>query len=138
MSTEENKAICNRVVDSINMGNFAQMKELIAPNGIDHQVPAGMPQTRESSVEFMQGFKKAFPDLHFTVESSVAENDRVAQYVTASGTMKGDFMGMPASGKRATWTETHISRLVDGKVMEHWAVVDQVSMLTQLGFMPKR
>jgi predicted ester cyclase len=45
---------------------------------------------------------------------------------------------MPASGKHATWTETHIVRLVNGRVAEHWGNIDQVSMLQQLGFMPAK
>jgi predicted ester cyclase len=49
--------------------------------------------------------------------------------------MKGDFMGMPASGKEATWSEIHIVRFDDsGKAVEHWGVVDQLGMLAQLGF----
>jgi steroid delta-isomerase-like uncharacterized protein len=137
MSTEENKAICNRIIDAINTGNMAQMNELISPTAVDHQVPPSMPQTRDSAMQFMKSFKAAFPDLRYTVEFSIAEGDRVVQYATASGTMKGDFNGMTASGKHATWSESHISKLANGKVIEHWAVVDQVSMLQQLGFMPK-
>jgi predicted ester cyclase len=48
--------------------------------------------------------------------------------------MRGDFQGMPASGKEATWSEIHIVRFADGKVVEHWGVVDQLGMLAQLGF----
>ena len=136
MSTEENKAICNKIINAINTGNYSQVSELIAPNAADHQVPTGMPQTRESAMQFMQTFKAAFPDLRYTVEMSVAEGDKVFQYATGSGTMKGDFMGMKASGKHATWFESHVSRLSNGKVVEHWAIVDQVGMLRQLGLMP--
>jgi predicted ester cyclase len=59
-----------------------------------------------------------------------------AGWIRASGTMTGDFMGMPASGKSATWEETHMARFADGKLAEHWAVIDQLGMLTQLGFIP--
>jgi predicted ester cyclase len=48
--------------------------------------------------------------------------------------MRGDFMGMPAAGKEATWSEIHITRFADGKAVEHWGVVDQLGMLQQLGF----
>ena len=58
-------------------------------------------------------------------------------YVKNSGTMKGDFMGMPASGKRASWDEVHIARAAGGKLAEHWQVIDQLSMLQQLGFVPE-
>jgi predicted ester cyclase len=47
--------------------------------------------------------------------------------------MKGDFMGMPATNKQATWTEIHIGRVVNGRLTEHWGVVDQLGMLIQLG-----
>ena len=43
---------------------------------------------------------------------------------------------MPATGKRATWTEIHIGRVVNGRLTEHWGVVDQLSMLVQLGIVP--
>lgn len=137
MSTEENKSIANRIIDAINTGKLQQMNDLISPTVVDHSVPPGMPQTRDSAMQIMQTFKTAFPDLRYTVEFSVGEGDRVVQYATASATMKGDFMGMTASGKHATWTETHISRINGGKVVEHWAVIDQVTMLRELGFMPK-
>ncbi len=78
----------------------------------------------------------AFPDLTSTIEFTVAEGDEVMQHITSHGTMKGDFLGMKATGKRATWTESHIVRFANGKVVEHWANVDQVGMLQQLGLMP--
>ncbi len=58
----------------------------------------------------------------------------VVQRVIGTGTMKGAFQGMPPSGKSATWSEIHIVRFANGKVVEHWANIDQLGMLTQLGF----
>jgi predicted ester cyclase len=48
--------------------------------------------------------------------------------------MTGDFLGMPASGRSATWEEIHIGRMGGGQLREHWAVLDQLGMLQQLGF----
>jgi predicted ester cyclase len=53
--------------------------------------------------------------------------------LTARGTMKGDFMGITATGKQATWTEIHIARTANGQLVEHWGLVDQLGMLVQLG-----
>jgi predicted ester cyclase len=75
----------------------------------------------------------AFPDLHLTVEDVVAEGEKVVVRTTARGTMKGDFLGMKPTGKTATWTEIHIGRYAGGKVAEHWATIDQLGMLQQLG-----
>ena len=80
--------------------------------------------------------KKAFPDLRYTIDDVVDGGDKIVHRLTASGTMKGDFAGMPATGKRATWTEIHIGRVANGRLVEHWGLVDQLSMLVQLGIVP--
>jgi steroid delta-isomerase-like uncharacterized protein len=135
MTMEENKAITRRFLDEVaNAGNIAVLDELYAPDFIDHSVPPGVPGTTEAAKGFWMMFRGAFPDLHYTLEDEVADGDRVAQRFTAHGTMRGDFQGMPASGKEATWSEIHIIRFADGKVVEHWGVVDQLGMLAQLGF----
>ncbi len=134
MTLEEMKAAAMRVVDSINAGNLAAFGELAAADAVDHSLPPGVPPTVQGSQVFMTAFRAAFPDLHYTVDDTIAEGDRVVQRLTGTGTMKGDFQGMPASKKSATWNEIHVTRFANGKVCEHWAVVDQLSMLAQLGF----
>ncbi len=136
MTTEENKANSRRFLDEVlNRGNLAVIDELTGPNFVDHSLPPGVPPTIEGVKAFFTMFRAAFPDLHYTIEDEVAEGDRVWQRSTGHGTMRGDFQGMPASGKEATWSEIHIVRFdADGKTAEHWGVVDQVGMLAQLGF----
>ena len=136
MSIEENKTIANRVVEAINQRNMTLLDELVAADGIEHAAPPGMPPTLETAKQYIGTLATAFPDFKYTIEYTVAEDDKVAQRLTGSGTMQGDFMGMKATGKSATWTETHLSRFANGKLVEHWANVDQVGMLQQLGLMP--
>lgn len=136
LSVEENKTIANRTVEAINAGDFSSLKNLITSDAADHAVPPGIPPTREGAIQFLTMFRAAFPDLHYTIEDIFGEGDRVVQRTIATGTMKGNFLGMPATGKRASWTEIHIVRLKDGKIVEHWASVDQLGMLQQLGLAP--
>jgi steroid delta-isomerase-like uncharacterized protein len=136
MSTEENKNIAKNAVEAINTGDFFLLEGLTAADGIDHAVPPNMPPTRDSAIQFLSMFRAAFPDLHYTLEDVIAEGDRVVQRTIASGTMKGEFLGMPATGKSAAWTEIHIVRVKDGKIVEHWASVDQLGMFQQLGLAP--
>ena len=70
---------------------------------------------------------------HSTIDDKIEGGDRVVQRLTASGTMKADFRGMHATGKRAVWTEIHIWRVANARMTEHWALVDQMGMLVQLG-----
>jgi len=136
MSTEENKAIARRTVEAINAGDMSLFENLLAPDAVEHAAPPGMPPTRETAKQFITMLRAAFPDLHYHIEDVVAEGDRVVNRATVHGTMKGDFLGMPATGKSATWGEMHIVRVKDGKIVEHWANVDQLGMLQQLGLAP--
>jgi steroid delta-isomerase-like uncharacterized protein len=135
MGTEQNKASARRFVDEVmNKGNLAVIDELSGETFVDHTLPPGVPSNSQGFKGFVTMFRTAFPDLHYRIDDEIAEGDRVVQRTTASGTMKGDFQGMPASGKSAAWQEIHITRFANGKAVEHWGVVDQLSMLQQLGF----
>lgn len=135
MGSEENKASARRFLEEVmNRGNVAVIDELTSPDFVDHTAPPGVPATNEGFKGFVSTFRAAFPDLHYTIEDELADGDRIVQRVVAQGTMQGDFQGMPASGKSATWQEIHITRFADGKAAEHWGVVDQLGMLVQLGF----
>ncbi len=134
MSVEQNKTIADRLPLELSKGNLAVLEEVIDPKAVDHGLPPGLPQTREGTKQFFAGFRAAFPDLNYRIEDTIAEGDYVVQRVVGTGTMKGAFQGMPPSGKSATWEEIHIVRFANGKVVEHWANVDQLAMLTQLGF----
>lgn len=136
MSIEDNKAVAMRAVDAINAGDMSLLESLLAPDAIEHSAPPGMPPTRDTAIQFISMLRSAFPDLHYTIEHVISEGDLVAQRGIGTGTMKGDMLGMPATGKSATWSEIHILRVKDGKIVEHWALTDQVGMLQQLGLMP--
>jgi predicted ester cyclase len=95
-----------------------------------------MPPGREGVKLLIKSLRGAFPDFKIKIGLQVAEGDLVVQQATATGTMKGEFAGMPPSGKTATWEAIHITRIKDGKIVEHWQVQDQLGMLQQLGFIP--
>ncbi len=80
--------------------------------------------------------RTAFPDLKFEVDFMLSDGDMVAVYLTMSGTQKGEFMGMPASGKEFNSKTVDILRIVDGKAVEHWGVMDGMTMMHQLGVTP--
>jgi steroid delta-isomerase-like uncharacterized protein len=79
---------------------------------------------------------KAFPDMQVKLEDIVAEGDRVACRWTATATHKGEFMGMPATGKQVTITGIHIDRIAGGKITETWNYSDMVGVMQQLGMKP--
>jgi predicted ester cyclase len=123
-------------LEVFNQGNFGLIDELIAPNFVEHYAQPGVPPTRDGFMQLAIALRSAFPDLHYTVEDAIEAGDKVVHRLAASGTMKGDFLGIPATGTRATWTEIHIGRVADGRLVEHWGLVDQLGMLVQLGVIP--
>jgi steroid delta-isomerase-like uncharacterized protein len=78
----------------------------------------------------------AFPDLHITTNDQIAEGNKVMKMWTANSTHKGDFMGIPATGKPVVVKGIEMFLIVDGKIAELWACMDNLGMLQQLGVIP--
>jgi len=124
-------------LEMFNEGNLDLIDEILAEDMIEHGAPRGFPPNREALRAVVPALRSAFPDFRYEVVQQLQDGDNHVGHVRASGTMKGDFMGMPASGKSASWDEIHIGRFAGGKLVEHWAVIDRLGMLTQLGFIPE-
>ena len=120
-------------LEVLNTGNFGLLDELLAPEFVDHTPIGGVAPTREGLKASAQALRTAFPDLRYTIEDSIAYGDQIVHRLSATGTMTGEFMGVPPTGKRATWTEIHIGRGINGRMTEHWGLADSLGMLTQLG-----
>ncbi|GAC1396425.1 MAG: hypothetical protein NVSMB65_15600 [Chloroflexota bacterium] len=75
----------------------------------------------------------AFPDMQGEAQTTVAEGEWVASRVMVSGTHHGTFMGMPATGKHASWEVINMHRIVNGKIVETHGQADVMSMMQQLG-----
>jgi len=78
----------------------------------------------------------AKPDPRCTIEHSFTGGNHVAVRVTGSRTMRGLLLGHAETGKEATWPEFHICSLEQGRLTEHWSVMDWLGMFKQLGLTP--
>jgi len=137
MGIEENKAIYRRFVEEvINRGNLDPIPELYSPDYVDHSAPPGAPPGLDGVRMIPTMFRGAFPDVHFDIVHLAGEGDKVASYVVGHGTNTGPFMGMPPTGKQATWESMGIFRVADGKIVEHWGQPDIFGLLQQLGLIP--
>jgi steroid delta-isomerase-like uncharacterized protein len=136
MSTEDNKAVARRAFDVINTGNLDVVDELIAPEYL-YSAP-GTPEVRgpEGWKQLISMYRAAFPDLHMTVDDVLAEGDKVAVRWSATGTHRGELMGIPPTGKRVTVTGMIMSRCAGGKFVEEHEIFDSLGMLQQLGAVP--
>ncbi len=138
MSTEANKAMVRRMFEEAwNQGDLGVVDELLADDARDHHDP-DVPSFPEHLKEMIVLFRRAFPDLHYTVEDMIAEGDRVACRVTLTGTHRGVFNGIPPTGRAIRVEQIHIVRTVDGKGRDHWAALEMLALLQQLGAIPAR
>ena len=89
MSVEEHKAIQRRVYELFSGGNQEALEEVIAPDAVDHNAPPGQAAGLAGVRQTLGMFRAAFPDLRITAEDMLAEGDRVAARITATGTHRG-------------------------------------------------
>jgi steroid delta-isomerase-like uncharacterized protein len=137
VSPEEHKAIVRRWFAETDKGNLAIVEELCAPDYVDHNPPvpgvaAGSRGVREAN----ETLRAAFPDTVHLIQDQVAEGDKVVTRLIGRGTFQAAYLGIPATGKVVEITGISIHRLADGKLVEHWAQVDGLSFLQQLGALP--
>ena len=135
--SEENQAKFRRVVEeAFGKGNLNVIDELIDPNMIEHSPVPGQEPGLEGLKKLVTEFRTAFPDLRSTVQDLIAEGGKVVGRMTTSGTHRGEFMGISATGKRMEISEIRIVRIANGKAVEHWGNSDDLGMMQQLGVIP--
>ena len=133
MSTDDNKRLVKRFVDEVlASGRVDAIDELVAPDFVSHtwdMTDAGRDKLKATTPQM----HARLTDVEMTVDDLVAEGDRVVARLTSSATPTGDFMGMPAAGKRYSIGEMHWFRLRDGQIVEHWHQMDGLGLQRQLG-----
>ncbi len=137
MSVEESKTIERRYMEEVwTKGNLAAVDELVATNYVDHTPMPGASPDLQGLKQFVTVVTAAFPDWHPTIEDMIAEGDKVVVRFRGSGTHKGEFMGIPPTGKQVTMMAIAIHRIAGGKIVENWLQADMLGMMVQLGVVP--
>jgi steroid delta-isomerase-like uncharacterized protein len=135
--TPDNKRIVRQVYEHIRGGggDLDLVDEIFTDDYVGHDPTALPPEVRGR-----QGFKEqttlyrtAFPDLRFVIDSIVAEGDEVVVRWTARGTHRGAVMGESPTGNEVTVTGFGSWIVRDGKITEHWGVIDLMGLLRQIG-----
>ena len=138
MSEEENNAVIRRWIEAYNERDWQAEAEVLAPGFVAHVSAAPGPlEGLEAWRQFSGPFAEAFPDLRLTVEDIAAEGETVAARVAFRGTHRGEFQGIPPSGKEVSFSSMEFNRVVGGKVEEHWVELDLFGLMQQLGAIPE-
>jgi steroid delta-isomerase-like uncharacterized protein len=132
---ESNKKIVHRFIEECwNKGDLSKAPELMAANCRFHDpVFPHLAAGTENMRRHIESCRKGFPDLRFTIDDTIAERNEVVLHWTINGTQKGEFLGIPATNKKAMVTGTSIFRVENGKITEEWANWNLMSLMEQLG-----
>ena len=131
--SSDNKALVRRAYEAMGKGDFDALGALIADDVVEHEVFPGLEPNKEGVLQFFKILRSAFPDLTMTAHDMVSEGDKVFVRATMAGTHEGEFMGMPATGRKIAVPIADFMRVKDGKFAEHWGVTDVAAMMEQLG-----
>jgi steroid delta-isomerase-like uncharacterized protein len=133
----ESEPVVRRFLDEvIGKGNADVLDEVMSQELVWHGGSFGEIRGLDDFKQFIGQFLVAFPDLRVAVDDVIGVDDKVAARLTVRGTHDGELMGIPASGKDATWTDINIYRVADGKIVEEWFCGDYLGMMQQIGAVP--
>lgn len=139
-----NEVIVHRFVNELwNARELSVADEIFASHCVTHQLRSGEPITSaprdpETLKQHVRDWVNAFPDLQFTLEQTVASEDRLASHITMRGTHNGEWMGVSPTGKQITITMIIVHRIEAGKIVEDWVLVDSLGLFQQLGLVRSR
>jgi steroid delta-isomerase-like uncharacterized protein len=132
MSQSHKEVIYRFIDEAINKGNHSVLDELLHPNYIfrsSDQVIKGA----QALKGFFAALRNAFPDLHLNIDDLLVEDEKLVSSFTLTGTHEAEFMGIPTTGNSINIHGMVLSRFREGKIIEEWEVLDQLTLLQQLG-----
>jgi steroid delta-isomerase-like uncharacterized protein len=136
-----NKDLIRRLIEEMwNKGNLDAADQYLAAGYVEHSSTPGEQGKGynkkvgpEGMKDFVRMFRRAFPDITFSILQMVAEGEKVAVHVKGVGTHQGELMGLPPTGKQVVVTGAAIHRIADGKIVESDEFVDKMGLRMQLG-----
>ena len=145
MSTAQetpNKTTFRQLTEAMNTGDRDLMSKAIdaayAPDALIHTAMPVQATGSQAIKEVFGTLYRAFPDLHIAVDDLIEEGDKMVARNTVTGTHRGEYMGVPPTGKLIKYNEIFVLRFVNGRIAETGGIVDVLSQMKQLGVIPLR
>ena len=133
-TAEANKALVRRWFEETDRGNLKIIDELLPEDYVDHNPPLpDLPPGREGVRRSVTLLRAAFPDAVHTLEDQIAEGDKVMTRLTTRATFTGECLGYQPTGNMVQVSGIAVHRVVDGRLVEHWAHMDMTGFMRQIG-----
>jgi len=135
----DNKSLTHRWFEEVwNQGRESTIDELLGANVVAFGLGEGGTEVHghKEFKQFFDNLRNAFPDIHITIEDTIAERDEVVVRIVIEGTHKGNGLGVAATGKKIRLAGICIIQFAGGKLVKGWNSWDQLGMFQQLGLVP--
>lgn len=133
---DQNKAVTKKFYDEVfNTGKVELLDKYVTADAVEHELFPGQKEpvmVIEQIKLFMTHLRTAFPDLKVEVKDLIAEGDKVTARIVLTGTHKGEFNGIPATGQKVSFDAIDIIKFSNGKCVEHWGVTDEAGLMAQI------
>ncbi len=136
MKTDSKTTVRLLIEEAINKGNLSVLKEIIHTD-YRYTSPGETMQGTEQLEAFILALRSAFPDISISIEEQFGEDEKVCTRISMTATHRGEFLGIPATGRSVNLQGVIISRLQDGLIVDEWELLDQLALLQQLGLVAK-
>jgi steroid delta-isomerase-like uncharacterized protein len=134
---QKNKKVVRQLFEATDRHDIEQMGQLVSRSKYLFYFGGMPPIDWETTKQFSIAFAKSFPDCHHEIVDLVAEGNKVAIRLNVTGTHKGEFQGIPPTGKKISFSAMDFITVIDGKVSEEWLIVDITGLMQQIGETPK-
>lgn len=136
MSNDPTSVVHRFVEEYQGQGKVEVAEELLAPNFVDHSPSPGFAPDRNGVLQLFALFRAGIPDLHAVIHEHLLDGDKVITRKTFHGTHTGELFGAKPTGNKIAVDVIDIVRVENGKMMEHWNVVNQLQLMQGLGLAP--
>jgi steroid delta-isomerase-like uncharacterized protein len=132
---EQNKQVVRQFFELLDLHDTDRIGQLLVSNTNYSFHIGGMPSPVDwnEHKRLLIGVNNAFPDLNHEIVDLVAERDKVAVRLNVTGTHKGEFQGIPPTGKKLSLDEMGFITIIDGKITEGWISADTMRLMQQIG-----
>lgn len=136
MTEENTRKLVEEYMKAWAAADAAKLEKMLDDKFSFNNPPPGLTADKRGAIAMSQMFHSAFPDMKMKFTMWVIQGDRVAVRFIATGTHKGEFFGVPATGKKTQATGLAITRVRGPRIVEDITEFDAFGLFTQLGAFP--
>ena len=134
---KDSREIVRQFIEEVlNQGNIEASGKFFHENMVEQVPLPGQGPGLDGLKTILRGLRAAFPDMHWKVEEQIAESEKVMTRFEWTGTHRGPFLGVPATGRPVKVWGMVVDRVEAGKIADTRIIMDTMGLMMQLGVVP--